>query len=220
MSPKSVPLTDEMHAYLLRVGVREPEVLRRLREETAMLPMAIMQIAPEQGAFLGLLAELIGARRCLEIGTFTGYSSLSVALRLPADGHVTCLDVSEEWTNVARRYWAEAGVADRMELRLGPATDTLAELIREGRQGSYDFAFIDANKEDYPAYYEASVRLVRPGGLIAVDNVFRGGAISDMTQDSPELRATRELNERMAGDERVSVAMVPIADGMTLARKR
>jgi predicted O-methyltransferase YrrM len=220
VSNKSIGLTDELHAYLLAHGVREPDILRRLREETAQLEMAQMQIAPEQGAFMGLLAELIGARRYLEVGTFTGYSSLAVALAMPPDGRLVCCDVSREWTDVARRYWAEAGVADRVDLRLAPAIETLDALLDEGAAGSFDFGFIDADKVSYPSYYERVVELLRPGGLVAVDNVFRGGQIVDGDADNPELRATRELNETIGRDERVTVAMLPIADGLTLARKR
>jgi O-methyltransferase len=180
-----------------------------------------MQIAPEQGAFMGLLAELIGARRYIEVGTFTGYSSLAVALAMPADGQLVCCDLSTEWTDVARRYWAEAGVADRVELRIGPALESLDALLAEGAAGSFDFAFIDADKGNYPAYYQKVIELLRPGGVVAIDNVFRGGRIAEEpSEDDVEQRATRELNARVAADQRVSVSMVPIADGLTLARKR
>jgi predicted O-methyltransferase YrrM len=220
MSNKSIGLTDELHAYLLEHGVREPEILRRLRDETAQLPMAQMQIAPEQGAFMALLAELIGARRYIEVGTFTGYSSLAVALAMGSEGRLVCCDVSREWTDVARRYWAEAGVAERIELRLGPALESLDALLAEGAAGSFDFGFIDADKVNYPAYYERVLALLRPGGLVAIDNVFRGGQVVETDAENRELTATRELNATIGRDERVTVAMVPIADGLTLARKR
>jgi predicted O-methyltransferase YrrM len=220
MSNASIGLSPELQEYVVRVGVREPDVLRRLRAETAPLPEHGMQIAPEQGMLLALLVELVGARRCLEIGTFTGYSSTVVALALPPDGTLVCLDRSDEWTALARRTWREAGVDDRIELRLGPAIESLDRLLDEGAGGTFDFAFVDAAKDEYPAYYERVLRLLRPGGLVAFDNVFMGGRIADAGEDRDGLRAMRELNERLATDERVSIAVVPIADGLTLARKR
>lgn len=220
MANASLGLSPELQDYLVRVGVREPEVLRRLREETAQLPEHGMQIAPEEGMLLALLVELTGARRCLEIGTFTGYSSTAVALALPSDGRLVCLDVSDEWTAIARRTWAAAGVADRIDLRIGPALGSLEALIAEGAAGTFDFAFIDADKESYPAYYEQTLILLRPGGLIAIDNVFRGGRVVDASDTSAGVVAVRELNDRIRDDERVSIAVVPIADGLTLARKR
>jgi predicted O-methyltransferase YrrM len=220
MSLKTLGLPEDLRDYLLRVGVREPEVLRRLRGETASLPEANMQIAPEQGAFMSLLAELVGARRCLELGTFTGYSALAVALVLPPDGRIVCCDVSREWTDIARRYWADAGVANRIELRLGAALETLDALLAEGAADSFDFAFVDAAKTEYPAYYDRLLRLVRPGGVMLFDNVFQDGDVARPAVDAPDVRAIRELNGRLATDERVSVAMVPIADGLTLARRR
>jgi len=220
MANESLGLPPALQAYLARFGYREPPILARLREETSTLPNREMQIAPEQGAFLGLLVQLLGARRCLEVGTFTGYSSLAVALALPPDGTLVCCDVSEEWTSVARRYWAEAGVAERVELRLGPAVETLDALIASGAAGTFDFAFIDANKDQYPDYYERAIVLVRPGGLVAIDNVFRGGDVADPSIDDEATRATRRLNERIAVDDRVTFVMVPIADGVTLARRR
>ena len=219
MTKISHGLEPALHDYLLRVGVREPALLARLREETATLPMSQMQIAPEQGAFMGLLVELIGARRCLEIGTFTGYSSLAVALHLPADGTIVCCDVSEEWTAVARRYWREAGVEHKVDLRLGPALATLDDLIAGGEHGTFDFAFLDADKEPYPTYYERILELLRPGGLLAIDNVFGSGKVQG-TRREPQLDGIRALNEKAAADERVTIAMLPIADGLTLARKR
>jgi len=219
MSAKSIGLTDELHAYLLRVGVREPAILRRLREETQAMPNSGMQIAPEQGAFLALMVELTGARRCLELGTFTGYSSLAVALALPPGGTLLCCDVSDEWTSIARRYWAEASVSDRIELRLGPAVDTLDELLADGGEGSYDFAFVDADKAGYPAYYDRLLRLVRPGGLMLWDNMFMDGEVATDSHDDG-VRAVQQLNTLLADDERVSVCLLPLADGVTLVRRR
>lgn len=214
MSSNALNVTPELLAYVRRVGVREPDVLRRLREETARLPQAQMQIAPEQGAFLALLMRLMGARRTLEVGTFTGYSSTWVALALPDDGRIVCCDVSREWTDVASRSWADAGVADKITLRLGPATETLRSLLADGEAGGFDFAFIDANKNDYDAYYEACLRLVRPGGLIVLDNTLRDGRVLDPQNDDD--RAIAALNEKIIGDERVDVAMLPMVDGLTL----
>jgi len=220
MSNRTIGLSPELHDYVVRVGAREPDVLRRLRAETADLPQHDMQIAPEQGAFMAMLVELTGARQCLEVGTFTGYSSTAVALALPPDGHLLCCDVSQEWTDIARRYWREAGVDDRVELRLGPGLETLDDLLAAGREGSYDFAFVDADKEGYDGYYERLLRLLRPGGLVAFDNVLWGGEVIDPAADDPAGRAVAALNEKLRTDERVSLAMLPIADGVTLARKR
>jgi caffeoyl-CoA O-methyltransferase len=220
VSNATLGLPEELHAYLLDVGVREPDLLRQLRDETAAMPEHDMQIAPEQGALMALLVELTGARRCLEVGTFTGYSSLSVALALPADGRLVCIDLSREWTDVARRYWAQAGVADKIELRLGPALDTLDAMVAEGQAGTFDFAFLDADKDNYPAYADRILTLLRRGGLMAIDNVFWGGEVADPEVDDASVRGIRVLNQMLASDEHVSLAMVPIADGLTLARKR
>ena len=220
MANLTLGLPDALHAYLLDVGVRESDLLGQLREETAAMPEHDMQIAPEQGAFMALLVELIGARRCLEVGTFTGYSSLCVALAMPVDGHLVCCDISREWTDVARRYWAQAGVADKIELRLGLALETLDGMITEGLAGSFDFAFLDADKDNYPAYADRMIALLRPGGLLAIDNVFWGGEVAEPEVDNAAVRGIRSLNRMLASDERVSLAMVPIADGLTLARKR
>lgn len=220
MSNATLGLPDELHAYLLDVGVREPDLLRQLRAETAAMPEHDMQIAPEQGALMALLVELTGARRCLEVGTFTGYSSLSVALAMPADGRLVCCDLSREWTDVARRYWAQAGVAEKIELRLGPALDTLDGMVAEGLAGTFDFAFLDADKDNYPAYADRLLTLLRRGGLMAIDNVFWGGEVAQPEVDNVSVRGIRELNRMLSSDERVSLSMVPIADGLTLARKR
>ena len=220
MSNVTLGLPDDLNVYLRRVGVREHPLLERLREETAGLPQRSMQIAPEQGALMAILVELMGARRCVEVGTFTGYSSLAVALVLPDDGHITCFDVSEEWTSIARRYWVEAGVADRIDLRLGPGVAGLDAMLAEGAAGTVDFAFVDADKASYPAYHERIVELLRPGGLAAYDNVLWGGAVADLALNDEDTRSIRALNELIAADQRVSISMVPIGDGLTLARKR
>jgi predicted O-methyltransferase YrrM len=220
MSNASIGLDERLHSYLLEVGVREPEVLRRLRDETAGIPESNMQIAPEEGAFLALLVRILGARKVLEIGTFTGYSSTAMALALPADGRIVCCDVSKEWTDVARRAWTDAGVADRVDLRLGPALDTLEQLLTSGEAGSFDLAFIDADKANYAGYYEAALQLVRPGGLIAIDNVLWSGRVADPAETDESTTAIRELNDAIAADERVDVSMIPLADGLTLARVR
>ena len=217
---RQIALTDELLAYLHKVSLREAEPLRLLREETAKLPMAGMQISPDQGQFMALLVRLIGARRCLEIGTFTGYSSLAVALALPPDGRVVCCDVSEEYTAVARRAWASAGVAAKIELHIAPARATLDRLREAGQRGSFDFAFIDADKENYDAYYEASLELVRPGGLIAIDNVLWSGAVANAKRQDADTKALRALNLKLHDDERVDISMLPIGDGLTLARIR
>jgi predicted O-methyltransferase YrrM len=198
MTNKTLGLSDELAAYVVEVGAREPAVLARLREETAALPEHGMQIAPEQGAFLALLVELTGARRYVEVGTFTGYSSLAVALALPADGRVVCCDVSEEWTAVARRFWDEAGVAERVDLRLAPATETLDRMVEAGESGTYDLAFVDADKTGYDAYYERLLRLVRPGGLIVFDNMLQGGRVLDPEPGDEAARAVRALNAKLA----------------------
>jgi predicted O-methyltransferase YrrM len=220
MSNASLGLPPDLHAYLVEHGVREPEILKRLREETALLPQHDMQIAPEQGAFMALLVRLIDAQRCIELGTFTGYSSLAVALALPVDGRVICCDVSEEWTSVARRYWSEAGVADRVDLRLGPALETLDELVAGGATGTFDFAFIDASKREYPDYHERILKLLRQGGLAVYDNVLWDGGVIDESMTDEDTLGVRRLNDRLLRDERVDISMIPVADGLTLVRKR
>lgn len=220
MSSGSIGLSDEVNAYLERVGVREPDVLRHLRERTALMPEAQMQIAVEEGALLGMLVKLLGARQILEVGTFTGYSSTAMALALPPGGRIVCCDVSQEYTDVARRAWSEAGVADRVELRLGPAIETLDTLLAGGAAGTFDLAFIDADKPNYASYYERCLQLARPGGLIAIDNVLWSGRVADPADNDGSTVAIRELNAAIAADQRVDVAMVPIADGVTLALVR
>lgn len=220
MSNKTFALPQPLYDYLLSVSLREAPILRQLREETAGLPAADMQIAPEQGQFMALLARLIGARQALEIGVFTGYSALAVALALPASGQLVACDINPDWTDIARRYWALGGVADRIDLRLAPALDTLDRLMAEGRAGSFDYAFIDADKENYIAYYERCLALIRPGGLILIDNVLWSGRVLDEESEDPETRAIRAFNHHLSRDERVEASMTPFADGLTLARKR
>ncbi len=211
---------DQLATYYAKVAVREPPLLARLREETARMPAAQMQIAPEEGQFLDLLIRLSGARRCVEVGVFTGYSSLVTALALPADGHLLACDINAVTTAVARRYWTEAGVADRIRLELGPALQTLDAELARGGEGSYDFAFIDADKTSYIHYYDRCLRLLRPGGLIAVDNTLWSGRVADPGARDPDTRAIRDFNDQVRSDQRVDFCLVPIADGVTLARKR
>jgi predicted O-methyltransferase YrrM len=220
MSNKTFFLPESLYAYLLGVSPPEPEVLRRLRAETAGDSMARMQIAPEQGHLLRFLTHLIGARRALEIGVYTGYSALCVASALPPEGRLIACDLSPEWTQVARRYWAQAGVAERIELHIRPALETLDELLREGQQGLFDLAFIDADKTNYPGYYERCLELLRPGGLIAVDNVLWSGRVADEAVQDPDTAALRAFNRKLAEDLRVYFCVVPIADGVTLVAKR
>ena len=220
MSNRSIGLSSQIYDYLLAHSVREPDLLRRLRDETARLTeFANMQIAPEQGQFMGLLVQLIDARRCLEVGTFTGYSALAVTLAMPREGRFIACDVSKDFTDIARRYWKEAGVGDRIELRLQPALKTLDELIAGGQGGSFDFIFIDADKENYDGYYERALTLLRTGGLIAIDNVLWDGAVADSRVHDAMTNAIRALNDKVAKDQRVAISMVPIGDGLTLARK-
>ena len=220
MRRNSITLTEELSDYVADVSFREPEVLRRLREETARVPMAGMQIAPDQGQFMALLARLVGARRCLEVGAFTGYSALVVALALPPDGRIISCDIDEKTTAIARRYWAEAGVADKIDLRLGPALGTLDRLLAEGAAGSFDFAFIDADKTNYDGYYERALTLLRPGGLIVIDNVLWSGAVADPKRQDADTKALRALNRKLHDDARIDLSLLPLADGITLARKR
>jgi predicted O-methyltransferase YrrM len=220
MSARTLGLDARLYDYLVTVSVREPRVLAELREETASMPGAGMQISPEQGQLMRLLVELIGARRALEVGVFTGYSSISVASALPPDGELIACDVSAEYTDIARRYWKRAGLESRIQLRLGPALATLDQLVAAGQSESFDFAFIDADKENYGGYYEGCLRLLRRGGLLAIDNVLWGGRVSDPAANDPATAAIRALDERLHSDERVSISLVPIGDGLFLARKR
>lgn len=219
MSHTHIQLTDKLAEYLRQISLREPDVLRRLRDETAKLPHGGMQITPEQGQFMRMLARLIGARKAIEIGVFTGYSSISVALALPAGGRLIACDVSAEWTSIARRYWREAGVEGRVELRLGPALPTLNKLVADGEAGTFDFVFIDADKQTYADYYERALVLLRAGGLIAIDNVLWHGRVVDPAVTDDETKAIREFNAMLAKDSRVMVSTIPIGDGLTLALK-
>jgi len=220
MSSKSIGLSDALHEYMLSVSHRESAAMERLRRETADHPKSEMQIAPEQAQFFQFLLRLIGARRALEVGVFTGYSALATAEVLPPNGEIVACDISEEYTQMARQYWEEAGVADQIDLRIAPAEETLDALLSEGQAGTFDFSFIDADKETYDTYYEQSLRLLRPGGVIALDNVFRDGRVTDSDIEDESVRAIQALNEKLHHDERVDLTMVPIADGLTLAMKR
>ena len=220
MTDRRLQITDEIHRYLVDHSVREPDVLARLRAATASLPQAGMQIGPEQGQLMALLAKLVGAKRCIEVGVFTGYSSLAVALALPEDGRILACDVSEQWTAIARRFWREAGVEHKIELKLQPAVRTLEELLAAGEAGRYDFAFVDADKPAYDSYYEMLLKLLRPGGLMALDNTLWSGAVLDPNEREPNTVALRALNDKLHRDERIDLSLLPVGDGLTLARKR
>lgn len=220
MSRAMFGLPAELRAYIQSVSLRETPLQVRLREETAKLPMGGMQISPEQGQLMALLARLTGTRLYVEVGTFTGYSALSVVQALPADGRAICCDVSEEWTSVARRFWKEAGIADRIDLRLAPALETLDALLADGHEGKVDLAFIDADKTGYAAYVERIARLLRPNGLLLIDNVLWGGKVADPSVTTADTVALRELNRCLKDDARFDISMLPVGDGLTLARKR
>ncbi|WP_018878027.1 MULTISPECIES: O-methyltransferase [unclassified Thioalkalivibrio] len=220
MSNRSIGLDGPLYDYLLEHSLREQEILAELRAETANLPEANMQIAPEQGQFMALLARLMGARRYLEIGTFTGYSALAIALALPEDGTVVTLDKSAQWTTTARRYWERAGVSGRIRLELGEAGNTLQALEAEGETSRFDLAFIDADKTGYPDYFEHCLRLVRAGGLILVDNTLWHGSVADPDDTREDTRAIRAFNDALHHDERIDLSLAPIGDGLTLARRR
>jgi predicted O-methyltransferase YrrM len=220
MSVQTLSLTPDVHRYLLEHSLREPAPLARLRAVTQTMNGARMQISPEQGQLLQLLVRLIDARRCLEIGTYTGYSALAVALALPGDGSLVACDVSAEWTQVARQFWREAGVDTRIDLRLQPALRTLDDLLAEGSGSAFDFAFIDADKVNYVNYYERVLDLLRPGGLICVDNTLWRGDVARPDINDADTNAIRAFNDRVHGDDRVDLSLVPIGDGLTLLRKR
>ena len=219
MSNKTLCITEKLYEYMLSVSLREPDVLRELRLETASDEHANMQISPEQGQFMALLVKLLGAKKTLVIGVYTGYSSLCIALSLPKDGRVIASDLNREWTDTAKRYWLRAGVTDKIELRLAPAQKTLEDLLAKKEAASFDFAFIDADKINYDMYYEYCLELIRPGGLIAIDNVLWDGAVADDGADDADTMAIRTLNHKIHTDPRVEISLVPIADGLTLARK-
>jgi predicted O-methyltransferase YrrM len=221
MSNQSIGLNDNLYQYLLANSVREPAILTKLRQETSAHPLVNMQISPEQGQLMGLLVQLIGARKCLEVGVFTGYSSLVVALNLPDDGRIIACDVSEEFTSIARKYWQEAGVNDKIDLHIAPALETLDRLLVNGEAGTFDFAFIDADKNNYAAYYDRCFQLVRQGGLILVDNVLWYGRVADPNMDGdPRTQAIKQINQQIYHDDRVQISLIPIGDGLTIARKK
>lgn len=220
MAYKTSGLEKSLYEYLQSVSLREPEILAQLRQETAQHPSSRMQITPEQGQFMALLVELMGAKKTLDIGVFTGYSSLVVALALPPDGKVVACDLSEEYTAIARRYWQQAGVAHKVELHIAPALDTLDRLIAAGEAGTFDFAFIDADKNNYGNYYERSLQLLRPGGLIAIDNVLQSGRVAAPQEQDKITNSIRAFNQKLHQDPRITMSLVPIADGLTLALKR
>ncbi|WP_071187646.1 class I SAM-dependent methyltransferase [Trichormus sp. NMC-1] len=219
MTKQTIGLEKNLYNYLLSVSLREPDVLTQLRQETSQLPMARMQISPEQGQFMALLVKLIGAKKTLEVGVFTGYSSLVTALALPADGKIVACDVSEEYTSIARRYWQRANVADKIDLHIAPALETLDKLLASGEAESFDFAFIDADKGNYENYYERSLQLIRPGGLIAIDNVLWSGKVADSEVQDNQTNKIRFLNQKLHQDSRITLSLVPIADGLTLGMK-
>jgi len=220
MSTRTLILTPTLLDYIHQVSLRDLPILAELRAETAKLPLAIMQIAPEQGQFMGLITRLIGAKRILEIGTFTGYSALVMALNLPPAGRVITCDINPETTSMARKYWAKAGVAEKIELKLGPALATLDQLLADPNTAPFDAVFIDADKENYDAYFERALRLTREGGLIMIDNVLWSGAVADPAKTDRDTVALRALNAKLHRDERIDLSLLPIADGLTLARKR
>lgn len=219
MSKKSLGLDDQVYEYLLSVSLRETDILAKLRQETDQHPASGMQISPDQGQFMAMLIKLLGAKKTLDIGVFTGYSSLVVALALPEDGKVVACDRDSNATAIARRYWQEAGVEHKVDFRLAPALDTLDQLIAEGEAGSFDFAFIDADKRNYPHYYERALTLLRPGGIVAIDNVLWSGSVADIEDTDPRTVAIREFNQKLHQDKRVEINLLPIADGLTLALK-
>lgn len=220
MSNRTLVLDDRLYQYLLKHSLRENAILRELRELTLKHEMARMQIAPEQGQFMALLVELLGAKKIVEIGTFTGYSALCMAQAMGADGKLLCCDLSEEWTAIGLPFWQRAGISDRIDLRIAPALETLDALIRSEDAGDFDMAFIDADKTNYSNYYERCLELLRPGGLVMFDNTLWGGSIADPADRDEDTEALRELNVKLHQDERISICLVPIGDGLTLARKR
>jgi len=219
LSNRTLSIDDRVYDYLLSVSLKESDLLKQLRAETAGIEFSEMQIAPEQGQFMALLVKLIAARRALEIGTFTGYSSISIASALPQGGELVCCDDSDEWTLMAKKYWQQAGLEDRIDFRLGDAARTLQALVDEGQAGTFDFIFIDADKQNYPLYYELSLNLLRTGGLMAVDNTLWSGDVADPENMEPGTRAIRRFNEMLKQDERVEISLVPIGDGLTLVHK-
>jgi len=219
MTKQTTGLEKTLAEYIQSISLREPDILRQLREETAKLSMAQMQISPEQGQLMALLVQLMGAKKTLEIGVFTGYSALAVALVLPVDGKVIACDISEEYTAIAKDFWARAGVSEKIDLRIAPALETLEKLITEGETGSFDLAFIDADKRNYENYYERALILLRPGGLILIDNVLWSGKVADSTITDKQTQAIRKFNQKLHQDSRISLSLIAIADGLTLVLK-
>lgn len=220
MSRQTLNLTPQVYEYLLSVSLRENEILRQLREETANHRLARMQISPEQGQFMGLLIKLMGVKKILEIGVYTGYSSTAMALALPEEGKIVACDVSEEFTKIARKYWQKAQVESKIDLHIAPALETLDKLIAEGEEETFDFVFIDADKRNYGNYYEKSLQLLSQGGLIAVDNVLWNGKVADAEEQDNLTKAIRNFNQKLAQDDRIDLSLIPIGDGLTLARKK
>ena len=220
MSTKTINIYEKLYDYLLYNSLREPELLKKLREETALMPSGLMQILPEQGQFMGLLVRLIGIRRSLEIGVFTGYSSLAMALALHEDGMIIACDISKEYTLTARKYWKEANVDTRIQLKIGPAIDTLQELSQDDKLEPFDLVFIDADKGNYSNYYEAGLSLLRKGGLILVDNVLWSGKVADPDNQEEDTVAIREFNQNLHQDDRIDLSLLPIGDGLTFSHKR
>ena len=221
MSNQSICLSDRLYQYLIANSVREPDILTRLREETLQHPLVNMQVSPEQGQLMGLLVQLIGAKKCLEVGVFTGYSALVVALNLPDDGRLIACDVSDEFTSIAQRYWQEAEVDRKISLHIAPALETLDRLLANGESETFDFAFIDADKNNYATYYDRCFKLVRQGGLILVDNVLWDGIVADPAMDAdPRTQAIKQINQQIYHDDRVQISLIPIGDGLTIARKK
>lgn len=220
MSNRTLSIDDAIYSYMLSHSLREPDILLQLREETAQHDMARMQIAPEQGQLLSLLIKLLGAQQTIEIGVYTGYSALCVALALPDNGRVIACDINDDWTQIAQRYWHQAGVQNKIELLIAPASKTLERLLKRGNANSFDFAFIDADKPNYINYYETCLKLLRPGGIIAVDNTLWGGDVANSEVNDDDTVAIRQFNDHLYKDERVDISLIPIGDGLTLARKR
>ncbi len=220
MSNQTLNLSTDLYQYLLNTSSRESDLLEQLRLETAKDPMARMQISPEQGQFMGLLTQLVGARNIIEVGTFTGYSAICMAQNIIKPGKIVCCDISKEWTDVAQKYWKLAGVSDVCDLKIAPAMETLDGLLKSGQARSFDLAFIDADKENYDNYYEACLRLIRPGGLILIDNTLWSGRVCDVSINDIDTQAIRALNVKLKDDRRITLSHLPISDGLTLCLKR
>ena len=220
MSSRSHAIEETIYDYMIATSVREPAALGELRDETLKLPNHTMQISPEHGQFMGLLVRAVGAKKALEVGTFTGYSSIAVAMALPPDGKMVCCDISKEYTDIARRYWKKLGLDSKIELRIGPGIESLDKLIQEGGTGTFDFAFLDADKNNYDGYYERSLTLLRRGGMILIDNVFQGGRVADPKSSGANVDAVKALNKKIHKDDRVYMSMLPIGDGVTIVLKK